>query len=256
MVAQEILESIKDDAPVTGVWVGLHWTVVALADGRAGMASTLQTAHSTKHADPDVAEAGRLHTMSARALADYTDGRQGPEASIGWAALNALVSDALDPAQYAEVEMDAVEFLLEAGKARPLAVIGHFPFTRRLRENVETLWVLEKKPGPGDLSADRTPDILPQAGVVAITSMSLVNNTFQEIIPHLAPGATVMMLGPSTPLTPVLFERGIDVLSGVRLADIDAVRESVTQAASFRQVCGARKVTITPDISQRPNMLS
>ncbi|MBN1286910.1 MAG: DUF364 domain-containing protein [Anaerolineae bacterium] len=248
MIAQDILATIEHDVPVAGVWIGLHWTVVALADGRAGMAATLQadpTAHHI-HGTPDVAEAGRLHTRGALELAAYVNGRQGPDASVGWAALNALVChDLLDSAAHDEAEMDAAEFLLAEGQTRPVAVVGHFPFTGRLRAGVETLWVLEMDPGPDDLPADAAPDILPQAGVVALTSMTLINNTFAGLLPHIRPDAVVMLLGPSTPLTPVFFARGIDVLSGVRVTDIDMLRDSVTQGASFWQVRGVQKVTIT-----------
>ncbi len=245
-IVQAVLAEIESDANAAGVWVGTHWTLVLLEDGRCGMASTLRE-HANHHRGEGyaVGEPGRLHTRSAEALAAYTDGRPGPEASVGWAAVNALTSRALEAGAYQTVELDAVEHLLEHGAGKRVALVGHFPFTPRLRAGVGTLWVLELNPGEGDLPASAAPEVLPKADVIAITSLTLVNNTFNGLAEHINPAAHVMMLGPSTPLSSALFARGVDVLSGVRIADPEAAMHSIAQGAAFPQVQGVQKVTVT-----------
>jgi uncharacterized protein (DUF4213/DUF364 family) len=52
------------------------------------------------------------------------------------------------------------------------------------------------------------------------------------------------MLGPSTPLSPVLFDYGFDALSGSIVIDRDKVINCISQGANFRQVKGVRKVTL------------
>jgi uncharacterized protein (DUF4213/DUF364 family) len=52
-----------------------------------------------------------------------------------------------------------------------------------------------------------------------------------------------MLLGPSTPLSPVLFDHGVDIMSGARIADEEAVLLTVGQGASFRQVEGVKRLT-------------
>ena len=46
----------------------------------------------------------------------------------------------------------------------------------------------------------------------------------------------VLVLGPSTPLSPLLFEYGVHLLSGSVVEDIEAVLQAVSQGANFRQV--------------------
>jgi uncharacterized protein (DUF4213/DUF364 family) len=98
--------------------------------------------------------------------------------------------------------------------------------------------------GPGDLPAERAPEIIPQADVVAITGMTLVNGTFESLAALARPEAYVLLLGATTPLAPVLFEYGIDALSGTILFDIPAALMAVSQGANFRQIPGKRLVTM------------
>ncbi|MCZ7543912.1 MAG: DUF364 domain-containing protein [Anaerolineae bacterium] len=242
MIVDDILATIRADCPVRAVWIGQHWTAVALADGRGGMASSL-SAPGEEHGHPQVREAGRLHTLSALALASYVKDGQGPEVSVGWAVLNALVSDTIDVAAHAQA--DALDYLLTHGAGRRVALVGHFPFTPRLRAGVGHLDVFELAPGAGDLPASEAPARLPAADLVAITSMTLVNGTCDALIAHCRPGVPILLLGPSTPLSPVLFAHGVDALAGVIVCDMDALARTITQGATFQQVEGVQKVTLT-----------
>ncbi len=102
----------------------------------------------------------------------------------------------------------------------------------------ELVWVLELNPGPSDLPAERAPEIIPQADVVAITGMTLINGTFEALAALPRPGAYVVVLGPSTPLSPLLFEYGVDAISGAVITDISAALAAVSQGANFRQIPG------------------
>jgi uncharacterized protein (DUF4213/DUF364 family) len=78
--------------------------------------------------------------------------------------------------------------------------------------------------------------VLPQADVVALTGTSLLNHTFNDLIALCRPDAYVLLLGPSAPLTPVLFEAGVDAISGTRVHDAEQVLLSLAQGATFRQI--------------------
>jgi hypothetical protein len=54
-----------------------------------------------------------------------------------------------------------------------------------------------------------------------------------------------MVLGPSTPLSPVLFKYGITFLSGARIIDEEAAINTIQQGASFQQVEGVRLYSMT-----------
>jgi len=86
-------------------------------------------------------------------------------------------------------------------------------------------------------------DLIPRADIVAITSSSLVNHTLDGLLSLCPPQATVMLLGPSTPLSPILFDHGATIISGTRVVDEAAVLRTVGQGASFRQVEGVKLLT-------------
>lgn len=105
--------------------------------------------------------------------------------------------------------------------------------------------MLEMQPQAGDLPASVAPEILPQADIVAITATTLINGTFAGLMALRNPAALTMVLGPSTPLSPILFDYGVDVLSGALVENIDATLQAVSQGAGFRQVhkAGVRLVS-------------
>jgi uncharacterized protein (DUF4213/DUF364 family) len=190
-----------------------------------------------------VPQAGRLLEQSGRELAEGLRSASVLEASIGMAAYNALIE--VDEAVCSQV--NARDVLLRLGAGRRLAIIGHFPFVQQARQIAAECWVLELHPRPGDLPAERTAEVLPQADVVALTGTSLVNHTFDPLIEACRPDATVVLLGASAPLTPVLFERGVDIVAGTRVIDVPAVLRAVSQGATFRQIPGKRLLTMMKD---------
>ena len=106
--------------------------------------------------------------------------------------------------------------------------------------------MLELQPRPGDLPASAAAEVVPEADVLAITATTLINRTFDGLMTLRRPDALVMLLGPSTPLTPLLFDYGVHLLSGAIVEDVDAVLMAVSQGAGFRQIhrAGVRLVTL------------
>lgn len=242
---RELLETIVD-GDVLEVHIGLHWTAVVMeVDGvrRCGLASTLFRGHGHgHHREPDMPQAGELDSISGRELAELVLLDKPTQASVGMAALNALLP------QYPDtwVEANAEEMIAGHGEGRRVAMIGHFPFVKRLRQRVGELLVLEREPGPDDLPAEAASDILPAADVVAITGMTLANHSLEGLLGLCSPQSFVILLGPSTPLSPVLFEHGVDVISGAVVSDIGPVLRTVSQGGNFRQVhrAGVRLVNM------------
>lgn len=62
---------------------------------------------------------------------------------------------------------------------------------------------------------------MPRQDVVFITGVTMINKTLPRLL-ELSKGAFVVLVGPSTPLAPFLFDYGVDVLSGTVVVD-DAV---------------------------------
>jgi len=239
----DLLANLPDDVAVRSVLVGAHWTVVCSTS--CGLASTIagdpQDGSSRKpHGHERVRDVGCLHLKSARELAEYARSDNPLEAGLGVAAINSL----LDVDERNAVEINAGEVLAEQGRGKNVALVGHFPFIPKLRDQVGQLWVIEQRPSEGEYPAQAAADVIPQADVVAITGTALINHTLDELLALCRPDALVMVLGPSTPLSPVLFEHGATIISGACVVDEAAVMCTVSQGATFQQVEGVRLLTL------------
>jgi hypothetical protein len=237
------------DGLVRDIRIGAFWTAVVVeVEGqiRCGLASTLR--NGTQHhygGEPAVRDAGDLAEQSCRALAELAHSCRPMEAAIGMATINAL----LPKQEKLWVDRNAEDVIVQHGAGKWVALVGHFPFVSRLRERVGSLSVFEQQPHGEDLPAKAARQVLPRADVVALTGTTLLNNTFEGLINLCRPETLVLVLGPSTPLSPVMFDYGVHLLSGSMVENIDAVLQAVSQGANFRQVhrAGVRLVTIEKD---------
>jgi len=231
-ILNEVLNSIEDDAPVRQVLVGIHWVVVC--SRYCGMASALVNEHT--HGHDAVRDVGQLHEKSACELAEWVRSDNLLETSIGMATINSL----LEIDETNAVEINAADVLTERGKDSDVAIVGSFPFIKKLRTQVRNLWVLELHPTEDEYPAESAHELIPHADVVAITGCALINHTLDDLLTLCRPDATVMVLGPTTPFAPVLFEHGVDILSGVKVVNEANVLRTVSQGANFQQVEGVQ----------------
>ena len=231
---EDLLQAILP-GKILAVQIGLARTAVLAetADGiRCGLAATLSTPNLDHHKQPSVRDAGHLHEMTSFELASLIKSTSFTEVGIGIAAINALLPR--DPAQW--IDLKAEDYIAQHGAGKNVAIVGHFPFVDQLRKQVKNLWVLELEPKDGDLPAEAAPEIIPQADIIAITAMTLVNKTFQGLMELRRPNIEVVLLGPSTPLSPILYRHGINVISGTIVTDPSAVLMAIGQGVSFRQL--------------------
>lgn len=233
----DIIDSLGGDVPVREVRVGAFWT--AVVSRGCGLASTL-VPEGDHRMIPPIEEAGRLTAKTALDLARLAASPNTMEAGIGMAAINSLI--AVDEERC--VELDAADFLMQRGRGKRIAIVGHFPFVPRLREVAQTLWVIEKRPVEDDLDAWRAAETIPQADIVAITGSAFVNGTIHELLPMAGRDSLVMVLGPSTPMSPVLFDHGVDVVSGTQVVDTALALRSLSEGATYRQMQGVRRLTM------------
>lgn len=242
-----LLNDVVRDLPdgnVLEVRIGLHWTVVVVSvngNRQCGLASTLKEEHPHT-GEPDIPEAGFLQDISGKELAKFALQERFPQTSIGVAAINALLPKQPETWQ----DQNAEKVILEHGRGKNVAIIGHFPFIPAVRESAGKLSVVELKPVDGEVAYENADQVLPDADVVAITGMTLVNHTFDDLIKLCSKKAFILMLGPSTPISPVLFDYGIHVISGSFISKIEPVLRTAGQGGTFRQIhkAGVRLVTI------------
>jgi hypothetical protein len=237
-----ILDATRDVPPadLLDIRIGPFWTVVSTSIG-AGMASILRS-ESHLHGTKPIADAGRLDERSPLELAALLRSESVAEAAIGLAAANALLVSTVKGL----TEEKAVSILRARGAGKRVAMIGHFPFADELRESCDELLVFERGLGrrDGDLGDEAIGELLPNADVVAVTATTLLNRTLQSVLAGVRDDAFVMLLGPSTPLTPALHRFGFDVLCGTVIDDPVGVLRAVEQGAVTSQVTGVRRVCL------------
>ncbi len=224
--------------PVFFVGIGYFDTIVISENG-AGLSSTLRP-ETGKH--KKVKDAGSLTDKNARELAEYVFSRNPLEVSIGMASINASIKL---PDEYTVV--NAKDVIIQRGTGKTVGIIGHFPFVEDIRKKARELYIFEKEPRDNDLAESDIPKYLPTCDVVAITGMSIMNRSFEYIIKHTKHSAFKIVLGPSTPLSPILFDFGIDALSGVIVKNTESAKKSILEGAPFRYIQGIELVTIFKD---------
>jgi uncharacterized protein (DUF4213/DUF364 family) len=235
----DLIDSLRGkDHPVKEVLTGAYWTSVVSRG--CGLASTFRDeGHPHKKG---VREIGRLTEKTALQLGQYALSDCPMEASIGMAAVNSLIE--ID--ERACVEKNAAEILLEKGEGKDMAVVGHFPFIPRLRERARNLWVFEQRPGEGDLRPEDVSRIFPRCEVIGITGTSFINHTLEELLRR-SQGKFVLLIGPTTPMTPLLFDYGIHGLSGTMVVNPQEAFRFISQGATYQEIRGVRRVTMLKD---------
>ena len=126
-----------------------------------------------------------------------------------------------------------------------MALVGHFPFVEELKKEAKKLWVLERRLREGDFPETEAEKLLSRAEVVGISGTAFTNHTIESLLGYCKGDAYMMIMGGTTPLSPVLFDYGVDAVAGVRVVDPEAVLRAVSQGATFRQIQGVRLLTMT-----------
>jgi len=236
----EVLNALLGQGiPALPCTVSLYPYVLFAESLRLGLATNV--AAGTDEATCDVAAFQKLTTAD---LACLILSPRSLEAAIGMAALNSALD--LSPIENRLQQVNAFDILLHRGKNKNISIIGHFPFVEHLKKAgiARNLWVFELKPKTDDdLLPEQIPVYVPESDIVLMSGTTLIHHTF-EAISSFFNGSFNIMAGPSTPLSPILFDFGIDMISGTVVTDTEKARESFSRGAKFREAQGLRFVSL------------
>lgn len=219
----ELLEIVPGTALVKRFTRGEHWLMIESDQGGIGMAHTFPALHASPE---ELERRYDIVGQPLRKVAALVKSWDFNEAGIGLAALNAAITAATSESlrQAAEnAQGDAFDFFLSGTKGKKVSVIGHFPYLDTLRDQCE-LSILERVPRPGDLPDTAAEYILPEQGFVYITGTTFVNKTITRLL-ELTKQAVVCLVGPSTPMHPLLFRHGVASLSGLLVLDYQGMAD-------------------------------
>ena len=217
-VIEIITEGVADVASGRVV-VGFNWTAVEgpAAIGFAATPSRGDGATTTP-------ETGRYGGRPLSALAALAGSANPYERAIGIAAANAHWNvDAPDLA-----DGDGLSGAADGGRT---VVVGRFP---GLDGKLPGALVLERRPGPDDLPAERAPEIIPGCARLFVTASTLVNGTVDDLLRLARPTAEITLVGPGTPLCSGLARLGIRRLAGFVATDPEACLKAVMEGAGAR----------------------
>ena len=240
-ILDDLMSILNFDTVVKDIRQGVFHTGVLTRN--CGLAATLPR-DALRQKPPMITEPGFLLDKDPRELAQLAYSQSILEAAIGMAAINSLLEIEEDSC----IELNAAEVIKEKGRGKRVAIVGHFPFIPKVREIARQVWVMEKNPKEGDLDETEAEVLIPRADVVAITGTALTNHTLDHLLGLCSPGAYVILLGDTAPLAPVLFDYGVDAISGTKVVNPEQALRCVSQGANFRQIRGVKRLTmIRPD---------
>lgn len=225
--------------PVQDVIAGQTWTMVR-TDQSCGLAlSPLSSGIASRHAQDS-----HFHLRGAPLidLAELSLSWDPREAAIGVAAINAACNI---PERFKDApETAGQDLLLKRAEGRKIGIIGHFPFVEHLRQEGCAVNVFEYHPQENDLPAAAEEYLLPEQEIVAITGSALVNKSLPRLL-ELSRHAWSIIIGPSTPLSVLLFDYGVDALAGCIATDPDALADVIREGGGVQDFRSAvRFVTL------------
>ena len=237
MILNDLISILNFDVAVKDIRMGVFHTGVITRN--CGLAATLPR-DALRQEPPMVKAPGFLLDKDPLELAQLAYSQSILEAAIGMATINSLLE--VDEASC--IELNAAELIMEKGKGKRIAVVGHFPFIPKVRECSKELWVIEKNPKEGDFGEAEAENLIPRADVVAITGTAITNHTMDHLLELCHPRAYIIALGDTAPLSPILFDHGLNAISGTRVMNAQLALRCVSQGANFRQIRGVKRITM------------
>jgi uncharacterized protein (DUF4213/DUF364 family) len=218
----ELINGIAPDAATDNLICGAVHTAVR-SGGSVGISGTLEETWRPPLLPKKTAG------MPLRELAGCIKSWDFAEASIGLAAINAWYNDAerlralgLSISDASFIEDRAADPFISMQReiaGKNVAVIGHFPYIDQLFAPVCTLSVMEKfNPKDGDYPEQTADYLLPESDFVFISSYTFVEKSLPRYL-ALSKNARVTLVGPATPVTPILHRFGVHSVAGFVVKD-------------------------------------
>ena len=154
--------------------------------------------------------------MSLNEAAELVKSWDFEKASFGLAAVNAICnqSDRFPDCG----EPDAFLRYRDRAEGKKVGVVGRFPYLEKRLKPICRLSVLERTPHAEDYPDSACEYILPEMDIVFITGCTISNKTLPRLL-QLSQNAYTIITGPSTPMSEVMFDFGVDALCGFCVTD-------------------------------------
>lgn len=228
-IYKELIDGIPEELTVEGIGIGPTWIIVKSRCG-CGVASVYD-----EGAHP-MGEAPEHEGKTLRELARLIDSPKLYEQGISMAAINTYYNQ-MEYLQNLEsqgkVTIDTTtNSFIKYGQmvgGRDVAFVGHFCGLERFMGDAGSVSILEKRPQPGDIPAEKCDEVIPGKDFVFMTGATLANNTANHLLElcNIKDNTRAIFVGPTTTMSEVLFEHGAAELSGMVITDAEEAFNAV-----------------------------
>jgi hypothetical protein len=226
-IIDNLISAVKgNEAPAKDVRVGLTWTGVwGKYCGLSRTYSNPVMAHS------GVKDIDKLTEKTTLELAEYAKSWNLVEAGIGVAAINSMIRPK------GKRGINAIDLIVKKGKNKKVVIVGKFPRLDELRAVAKELSILELEPNLINPEENVLPSTaaehkIPNCDILAITGSALVNKSMEHLL-ELGRDAYTIVLGPSTPMSEVLFDYGADMLAGVEVLKPKRIMDKISRGGGM-----------------------
>ena len=226
---KELIAGIPEELFADGVAMGPNWMIVKASCG-CGAASVYDNENHPTGRMP------QYEGQTLRHLAELIDSPIMAEHGISVAAINAYYNQfaylkTLEDQGLITIDTTSNSFL-EYGKmvgGCDVTFVGHFCGLERYMADAGSVSILEKRPQPGDIPAEKCDEVIPGMDYVFMTGATLANGTAPHLLDLccLDDRTKAIFVGPTTTMSKVLFEYGAAELSGMVITDPDDAFEAV-----------------------------
>ncbi len=244
-----LIEGIPPEYRVDDLICGSSKVYVRSGDG-SGYSLLLE------EASRPVEKINKVPGMSLRELAECIKSWNLVEASIGQAALNAYYNSVtvargngivISDNRYTEDRIyDPFIVYQNAIRNKKVAVVGHFNYLEQLFQPVCDLVILEHIPQSGDYPYSAAEYLLPASDYVFITCGAFIDKSLPRFL-KLARGKHIILIGPATPMAPLLSRYGVMNLCGFVIKDGEKARRICAGQEDYRIYSTGQKVNLRFD---------
>ena len=187
---------------------------------------------------------GKLKGRGVRAYLEDIFSENILRRTLGIAALNALSTLVWDKTEHPEYELllgaDAFDEI-DVKKYQKSVVVGALvPIIRKLMQENADFHILEKdsrtlkeREMPYYLSPERAGECVPEADLLVITGVTILNDTLPGLLAMAKKDAEILVVGPTASMLPdCLFSKGVTMLGGIQVTKADELLDIISEGGS------------------------
>jgi uncharacterized protein (DUF4213/DUF364 family) len=220
---EDLIGSIRtDDIQVANLIVSPFWTLVTASN--CGIASTML--------DPEARGVELACTVRERRIGDVVQlalSANPLEASVGIAALNSALVGQVDARHYRP-------YRIPRAGGKTVAIVGDLPFADMLREVAREVWAVRPDQKTGDYRNTEVESVLPKADIAIIDGSAIISKSLEHLL-DLSKSCFTAVVGPSTPLSPLLFKYGANQIAGIKVRDEEAATRCISEGIKVISGC-------------------